>query len=604
MSPLQHPLLLDPSTYRRRRNRRYHGINAPAHQSPLAAIATTAAVVYGAYRLGSWAWNVYRGNDCDCNTTEEEEENDLLYEWTADHHHPSLSLSSVGTGGGGAGGAGGGDSRRNEDFAQDANTHRRHSRRSREHWSSAAGHNNRDRSHRPSPPTDYYHHSISSDTTGEDDDRHNNNNNNMADDYLDDSVAAVKKTASTLANTKKIMCTAGSAVSAGISAGMHSYEQKIHGNHYSAATEKERTLRMGRCRLEVSRAMMDFLPTLKRAVMKETDVSGETEELKVLRIKRKELLLDEKRNNLIEHAKECGENETTTIRGRERILWNDIKIKSVTRLVTTIYAHTIIFLMLTVQVNLLGGRLLRDEQHAKEDKDTDGESAITANGYHTSHQTVLTKTYHHLFAQGIPILAKSVGGAVREVLQDWDILDADSVTLPDVCSWLNLIRDTIEQKGGNTSSLVKFIIPPEGQLDNEAKITMIENNLDASPPTSKDELATYILNETYDLFESPTFARAEHQCLNCTFDQIQSKVLGKLFLQEEQQQLPLVNIVTHMQKSAVLAFHKPPTYYREEMQSWGDVLGMMEEPLPSVPNDFISRLEKLKSARELSDVCF
>ena len=578
MSHLNHPFL-DPS--HRRHNRRYHRNTVPAKHSPLAAIATTAAAVYGAYCLGSWAWKVYRGNNSseyennDNSEEEEGEENDLLHEWTADHHHhhPS-SLSSAGRGGG---------SRRPVDIAQDTSTHRRHSRRSRDHWSSAAGHN-KDRSHRPSPPMDYYHHSIS-DTMGEDDDDHKGD--------FDSSVG--KKTASL---ATKFMCTTASAVSAGISAGIHSYEQK-HGNNYSAAMEKERTLRMGRCRLEVSRAMMDFLPTLKQAVMKETDVSDETEELKALRIKRKKL---SEKGNLIIHE-ECGENETT-IRERERILWNDIKIKSVTRLVTTIYAHTIIFLMLTVQVNLLGGRLLRDE-HANEDKDNDGESAITANGYHASHQTVLTKTYHYLFAQGIPILAKSVGGAVREALQDWDIFDADSVALSNVCSWFNFIRDTIEEKGCNTSSLVKFIIPPEGQLlDNETKMAVIENNLDASPPTSNDELATYILNETYDLFESPTFARAEHQCLNCTFDQIQSKVLGKLFLQEEHQQLPLVNIVTHMQKSAVLAFHKPPTSYKEEMQSWGGVLGMMEEPLPSVPNDFISRLEKLESVRELSDVCF
>ena len=589
MSYPNHPLF-DPS--HRRRNRRHHRNNVPAQNSPLATIATTAAVVYGAYRLGTWAWNVYLGDDsnnsnnkCENGINEEEEEdyeeeNDLLYEWTADHQ------SSASAGRGSHRPEVGASSNANTNSTPTPHTdstqsNRRHSRRSREHWSSAAGHN-KERSHRPSPPMDYYHHSVSA-STAEDGDCDTHKHNGI------DADTVVKK-ATSLAT--KYMCTAGSAVSAGISAGIRSYEQR-KGHTYSAMVEKERTLRMGRCRLEVSRAMMDFLPTLKQAVMKETDVSAETEELKQLRSRRKELL-EHPINNKHE---ECGKNDETTIRERERTLWNEIKNKSVTRLVTTIYAHTIIFLMLTVQVNLLGGRLLRDEQAKEKDDDDNGATGMNANGYHASHQTVLTKTYHHIFAQGIPALAKSVSGEVRVVLQDWDIFDVECVTLPDVSSWLDRIRETIEQNGGNTSSLLKFIIPTEGKVDDG-----VNDNAPPHPPG--DELSTYILDETYDLLESPTFAQAEQQCLHSTFDQIQSKVLGKLFLQEEQPQLPLVNVVTHMQKSAVLAFHKPPTYYKEEMQSWGGVLGMMEEPLPSVPNDFISRLEKLESVRELSDVCF
>lgn len=561
-------LLYDPTG--RRRNRRHHRNNGPAPHSPLATVATTAAVMYGAYRLGSWAWNAYLGNNKDNSDNneegeEEEEENDLLYEWADGHYQASTGRSS----------------RREVDFDATTNnnhhnnkdstqSNRRHSRRSREHWSNAA-----DRSHRPSPPIDYCHHP-NTDTTGEYDDVNHHKHNG-------DDANVVKK-ATSLAT--KYMSTAGSAVSAGISAGIRAYEQR---NGQSVMMEKERALRMGRCRLEVSRAMMDFLPTLKQAVMKETDVSGETEELKKLRSRRKELL--EKKNN---NTEDCGVEETA-IRERERILWNEIKNKSVTRLVTTIYAHTLIFLMLTVQVNLLGGRLLRDE-HAKEEEDDDGGATeVAANGYHASHQTVLTKTYHYLFAEGIPLLAKSLSGEVQEALKDWDVFDAESVSLTDVCEWLNRIRDNIEQKEANASSIVKFVIPPEGQSCNEANNNITDTN---------DELATYILDETYDLLESPTFAQAEYQCLNSTFDQIQSKVLGKLFIQEEQHRLPLVNIVTYMQKSAVLAFHKPPTYYKEEMQSWEGVLGMMEEPLPSVPNDFISRLERLESVRELSDVCF
>ncbi|EJK51152.1 hypothetical protein THAOC_29702, partial [Thalassiosira oceanica] len=55
--------------------------------------------------------------------------------------------------------------------------------------------------------------------------------------------------------------------------------------------------------------------------------------------------------------------------------------------------------------------------------------------------------------------------------------------------------------------------------------------------------------------------------------------------------------------SAVATFHKPPSH-KDEMKNWGGVLGMLDEPLPSVPNDYIPKLERLESVNELGGVCF
>ena len=389
-----------------------------------------------------------------------------------------------------------------------------------------------------------------------------------------------------------------SAVGAGISAGIHAYNTK----NSIPLPEQELVVHMGRCRLETSHAMMDFLPTLKRAIVKETDVSDETEELKQLRIKRKEIL-DMKQeqqsgetNNIM--SNEEIQDEEDIIREKERCLWNSIKNKSLTRLMTTIYAHTIIFLVLNVQVNLLGGRLLREElEEENESSQPQSTSSSAADRYRTSHQTVLSKTYHYLFAKGIPSLATSLGKEVEDILQKFDVL-GDNATLADVSSWIEFIRDKMEHRnekeGKNQimSQLVKFVIPQEGDVDASS------NNADNE---ASDELAKYILDETYDLLESPSFANAEKQCLDTTFDQLRMKVLGRLFLMEDS--VPLANVVTHLQKNAVSTFHKPPSH-KEEMKSWGGILGMMEEPLPSVPNDYISKLERLEAVHELCDVCF
>lgn len=581
MSSYPNPLY-DPSRRRRGGARRHH----PPASSPLTHLATTAAIAYGAYRLGTWAWNAYfldDDDDGDINDNNHKEENDdILYEWTRTEEYRAVErdirreegfpceISDEETSAG------------DDDLTSSTSTNGRlkplplRSRRSRVDWS-----DNHERSNSPSPPQDYRHYRIEDE------------NNNEGDDGM---VKQGMKKAAAAASTGL-----GSAVSMGITAGIHAYNRGSQPTDNSIP-DQERRLRMGRCRLETSRAMMDFLPTLKKAVMKETDVSAETEELKKLRLKKRDILEMKQNgdNGDTETDQIIGEGvngEEDVIREEERRLWNDIKNKSITRLVTTVYAHTIVFLVLTVQVNLLGGRLLREEQEEKElmmGQQQQQSNASGADRYRTSHQTVLAKTYHYLFAKGIPSLAESVEQAVTEILQEWDVL-GDNASLRDVSTWIELVRDKIEQRkeNGGLSPLLKFVIPPEGDS--------AEDDETMNSAETTDELAKYILDETYDLLESPKFANTERQCLDTTFAQLRTKVLGKLFLLEDH--IPLATVVTHLQKTAVSTFHKPPSH-REEMKSWGGVLGMMEEPLPSVPNDYMSKLERLDDVLELADVCF
>ena len=538
----------------RRRRRHRHGRASQQH-SPLTSIATTAAVAYGAYRIGKWAYNSYFGVEDD---KEENDDggNDLLNQWTSDYQSNNIRQQEDGF-----------DYIGEISDTNNNSTRMRHpSRRSRADWSNDRS---KARSNSPSPPQDYHHHTNQDGTVKQ----------------------SMTKAASMASNGL------GAAVSKGISAGIHAYNKNNIPNNNSIP-EQERRLRMGRCRLETSRAMIDFLPTLKKAVVKETDVSEQTNELKRLRIKKKEIL--EMKQNGGENGDITAEEATDKediVREKERCLWNDIKNKSLTRLVTTIYAHTIIFLVLNVQVNLLGGQLLREEleeEGKKKESEQQQSSKSSADQYRASHQIVLSKTYHYLFTKGIPALAESVGKEANDILQKWDVL-GDDVKLTDVNTWIESIRDKMEHQkdGGMMSRLVEFVIPPEGD-DADA------NSFNTNDTT--DELAKYILDETYDLLESPAFAKAERQCLDTTFDHLRVKVLGKIYLMEDE--IPLANVVTQLQKTAVSTFHKPPSH-KEEMKSWGGILGMMEEPLPSaVPNDYISRLERLDTVQELSNVCF
>jgi len=296
-----------------------------------------------------------------------------------------------------------------------------------------------------------------------------------------------------------------------------------------------------------------------------------------------------------------GGEQSGNIREREGELWNSIKNKSITRLVTTIYAHTIVFLVLTVQVNLLGGRLLREEQQEEsQEEQASSPSSDGSDRYRSSHKTVLAKTYHHVFSTGIPALVEAVGKAADDVLQNWDVLGGDDVSLDDVSFWMETVRDSIEkrQQKGISSALVQFIIPDGAEQSNEE---------------SMDELARYILDETYDLLESPTYAHAERMCLNITFTHLRVDGYAKLFSsptindrrEEEEndgeERKPLAKVITHLQKQTVATFYKPPSHV-EEMKDWEGVFRMMEEPLPSAPNVYIPKF--FDAVAELSDISF
>ena len=410
----------------------------------------------------------------------------------------------------------------------------------------------------------------------------------------------------------KIMTSAiGAAVSAGISAGINAYNN----NHTKAVSAQlVRNTRMERCRHEASRAMMDFLPTLKKAIMKETDISAEMEELKSIRILKN---TREESNSGEEHrqGKQQQQEEKSgdsSVREREGELWNRIKNKSITRLVTTVYAHAIVFLVLTVQVNLLGGRLLKEEQEGgnfEQQHASSSSSPDESDRYRSSHKTVLAKTYHHIFAKGIPSLAEAVAKAVDDALQNWDVLGGDDASLDDVSSWMEMVRDVIEkrqqQKGCNnnnnsSSALVQFVIPDEEAEEEQSS-------------DHDDELARYILDETYDLLESPTYANAERLCLDVTFTHLREEGYAKLFSpvqinikrgdddEEEEERIPLAKVITFLQKPTVATFYNAPSH-KAEMEDWEGVFRMMEEPLPSAPNVYIPKFSH--AVTELSYICF
>ena len=143
-----------------------------------------------------------------------------------------------------------------------------------------------------------------------------------------------------------------------------------------------------------------------------------------------------------------------------------------TRLISTLYAHTILYLVLYVQVHILGGRLFRyqDQDYPPPSGNdlqapvlVEGESTIsdpdrTTSSTHTpSHIKVLTETFHHFFNYGVQALVNAVEQVVRAKLEDWTVVSQEgilgSITLHDFEKGVSTIRYSFEYSSQDLTSL-------------------------------------------------------------------------------------------------------------------------------------------------------
>ncbi|KAI2513711.1 Peroxin-3 [Fragilaria crotonensis] len=306
-----------------------------------------------------------------------------------------------------------------------------------------------------------------------------------------------------------------------------------------------RSQRMARCRDEVVIAMSDFLPTLRRSIEALTDTSQDTKTLKQLR-----------------------NSQNTGHRLQEKDLWNAIKIKAMTRLVATVYAHSILFLVLTTQVFLMGGKLFEEQTRAS------------------------GSTYDFFFDQGIGLLVRAVERAVDAVVGEWDVTHPSSIhtsremldkAIQDICCSLEGKAERPSQR--RARSMLRFLLPPEHGMDSAVT----------------DDLAQSIMDETLDILESPVFEDAQRDCLETTLTTMREKSWSKIFIETDHPQhasspwgsKPLATVLSKLKHTSSSFFETPKI---------PDVLVL--HPSTSSVNLYLPTIQRLPTVLELADVSF
>ena len=427
-----------------------------------------------------------------------------------------------------------------------------------------------------------------------------------------------------------------------------------HGTPLTHNTSKRRRRalmrqhRLHRCRSEVIAALADFLPTLRSAVERSTDFGNETEQLKSIRKAKADRMMrrleadtkaaaaaegagaDNAKDTNDEKGKEVNadddeeEEQHAKERRRETELWESIKVKSLSRLLVTTYCHSLLLLVLTVQVHLLGGRLFREEEAEAEEvseapADGAAEVNIAANGeamsttsslglqsrtkskssrsssmpsYQATHRAVLTQTYGQFFSSGLADLLAAVEEGVREVFANYDVTDPDSMNITADQFWAATTQVRAAIEGGRNemlrSALAQYIVPSEDNFtDNVA-----------------DPIAAHILEETWDVLESPTFAAAEREVLDVTFAMLIEGGWGGIFppkrtdivpvgVPQAGSTRPLAQVVTQLRRTT-------NTFYACAGSDGGT--GAYEEGRP--PNVYLPAVDRLSTLLELGDVGF
>ena len=339
---------------------------------------------------------------------------------------------------------------------------------------------------------------------------------------------------------------------------------------------------------------------MRKAIESFTDTSDETKALKALR----------------------GSPDRKERREEESDLWDAVTIKSITRMVATAKAHTLLFLILSVQVHLLGGRLFEEQMRSSQTTSSttlsvgmDSIASDRMTSYQASHRLVLTRTYDFFFENGLRLLVQSVERAVLSVMEDlrWDVMKPTSMAITEQAfdDAVYKIRETLEgrtRRSSRSRSVLRYLLPPDHAAQGSVGVP--------------DELAQSILDETWDLLESPVFEDAHRDCLEETFKIMKRTGWSKLFgkpdestvgdsatpaAATEQATRPLARIVTKL-KVASGTFYKRDTKERHDqatLRTQQDHHQQQQQLQPmEVCNEYMGSLQLLPSVLELGSVSF
>lgn len=182
---------------------------------------------------------------------------------------------------------------------------------------------------------------------------------------------------------------------------------------------------------------------------------------------------------------------------KERLeLWERLKILSFVRITTSVWATTVLFLFVHVQVNILGRYLYLETAHSLGNMEEEEE----ADRLDRHSQEEFLKTAEFLSSNGISSLILSMQRSASDVLQSKQLRDSFSLTQ---------MHDTILQimelfmNSGKPNSWVSYLIPEADTY--QQSLASISTGLDKSASRVESNKLQLLIGEAQLLLKSTEF---------------------------------------------------------------------------------------------------
>jgi hypothetical protein len=265
---------------------------------------------------------------------------------------------------------------------------------------------------------------------------------------------------------------------------------------------------MAQCRLQTAATLAAFHTMLFKKIEDGTDTTMVRRQLKEIR-------------NL--HSDDT--------KHQESILWMTIQVETVTRLLTMVYATTLLYTTLTIQVYRLGGRMYHSQNVSKPNGDDQQNISEWEN------HAALLHSFDTFWETdgGLDDLLELVRSAVQAALKSWNIHDpafALHMSLAHLLSAISDVRSVVEVKGDLLQRFIVMNDSTDANNDNntepDASPPATATSTTAAPPTPTPT-SNVLLNEIYDLLESPVANDAIRDALQCVFTILQDQYIAPIF---------------------------------------------------------------------------
>lgn len=306
---------------------------------------------------------------------------------------------------------------------------------------------------------------------------------------------------------------------------------------------------------EITTAVVTFLPPLRKQVNRLTDVVPITTKLRDLRGKQKAGKAPASEQDLADAA----------------ALWEDLKVHSLARMMGSIYSLTLLDLLLRVELHVAAKRGL------------DGPVPTSA----LVRQELMLKSTEYVVSTGVERLIELCGRQIRDSTKPWLMGTEAEVTKDEIVRVLNDARREIEKDSWYLPTTVA----------QEA----------AAGRTDEAELKS-LMDETYDLLESPNFANVLGQALDLMFDSLFDDLFASKQLEEKNQRYILAKVIVGIKlfSKQILATSANGSGGEGEEEETSVAVGSAATTadgviLPEAPmNRYVKRLESMPALEELS----